>query len=276
MTDLASRKGGNPTATPVRLLVVATAVLLTGLAAFLAYFGKGPGWAATDGIYSGKASIAAPGPAATSPYPASGLNPQATAAIAEPEKKAALLDALGNAALRWTAFSNASDQRVIDLHLETAFAPEALVSSKQLSESFQKIERLQDLQRRSEETRNAYFAELESAIRSSGLSQSTVETQLALFKTSREQSLKLHDELQGLENLTAKSAIAILNFAQRELGKTAVGAGELVFQSPSQAQEYQRLMADLVRNSTAQNTASVRISELQQKQKSALEAGLRR
>ncbi len=277
MTSSYLRKKDKPTSALGRRLVAASAVLVTGAALYMSYTGTVPGWSAKDGRFSGQTSVSAQNAQlAASPYPSINLKSQAAIATGEQQKKVALLDALGNASVRFNAFSKATDQRIIDLHLENAFLPEALVSSTKLSESFQNISRLQDLQRRSLETKNAYLAELESAIRSSGLNPSTLDQQLALFKTSREESVKLDAELLKLENKTTQAAIAILNLAQRELGKAAVNAGGLVFQNPSLGEEYQRLMGELVSASTEQNKASVRLSELQQKRKIALEKGLQR
>ena len=277
MTGPCLREKDKRTSALGKRLVAGTVVLVTGSALFMAYTGTVPGWAAKDGIFSDHASVASQNPQlAASPYPSVNLNSQASIPIGEPQKIAALLDALGNASMRFNAFSKAIDQRISDLHLETAFLPEALVSSANLSESFQNISRLQDLQRRSADTKNAYLAEVESAIRSSGLNQSALDEQLAFFMTAREKSVKLDAELQKLENKTSQAAMAILNQAQRELGKTAADTGRLVFQNPSQGEEYQRLMGELVSASTEQNKASVRISELQQKRKSTLEKGLQR
>ncbi len=256
-----------------RMMLASAAVLTTCAAAFLVYSDRGLGWG-RESLPAGETRNATLSSPASSPY-AAARQAQPALPIAEPEKKAALLASLGNATLRFNVFSGVVDQKISDLHLESAFSPDALVSSAKLSESFQKITGLQELQRQSAEAKNAYFSDVESTIKSSGLSASTIDAQMTVFKTSREESIRLDDELRGLESQTTKSAVAILNFAQRELGTSSLQDGQVVFRNPAQ-EEYQRLMGDLVRSSTAQNKASVRISELQQKHKNMLDSGFRR
>lgn len=193
------------------------------------------------------------------------------AAAAERQKKAALLEALANATQRFTEFSNATGQSIVDLHLETAFAPEALSSEPRLAESLQKISRLQDLQQFSAETKAEYFASVRATIKNSGLSAPAIDQQMADFERSLLVTDKMEQEIQSLESRTQKAAVAVLELARAELGKSTLIRGQLVFQNPEKNQQLQQLMGELIKSSTDQNKASVRISELQQKQKYALD-----
>lgn len=190
------------------------------------------------------------------------------------QKRADLREALADASQRFSVFSNVTGQSILDLHLETAFAPEALSSAPLLSESFQKISRLQALQRSAAQTKAAYFAEVQTMIKSSGLGAPAIDQQMADFGRSQLAADKLEQELQGLESQTTSAAIAILEFARAALGQTRLVDGQLVFQSTEKGQKMQRLMGELIRSSGDQNKASVRISELQQKQKYALDSAL--
>lgn len=196
------------------------------------------------------------------------------AAAAKRQKKAALLEALGNAAQRFTEFSNATSQGIIDLHFETAFRPEAISSEPGLAESLQKISRLQELQQISAKTKAEYFASVRATIKGSGLSASAIDQQMADFERSQLVTDKMEQEIQSLESRTNKAAVAVLEFARAELGKSTLVRGQLVFQNPEKNRQLQQLMAELMKSSTDQNKASVRISELQQKQKYALDRAL--
>ena len=190
------------------------------------------------------------------------------------QQRAALREALANASQRFSTFSNVTGQSILDLHLETAFSPEALSSAPLLSESFQKISRLQALQRTAAQTKAAYFAEVQTTIKGSGLGAPVIDQQMANFERGQLATDKLEQELQGLESQTTSAAVAILEFARAALGQTRLIDGQLVFESTEKGQKMQQLMGELIRSSGDQNKASVRISELQQKQKYALDSAL--
>ena len=250
-------------------LVAASLVLCTALV--LLYWGIGLGGTNEDGALETARTSARLGGLPNPPISAlaTGLPPDAAAA--ERYRQAALLEALTNASKRYIEFSNATSRGIIDLHLETAFSAQALSSLQTLTESFQKISRLQSLQQVAAQSKADYVTEVQTAIKNSGLGAPATDQKIADLELGLLATVQLEREIQGLENQTTRAAVAILEFARAELGKSTLVGGQLVFQSPEKNQQLQLLMAELVRSSREQNKASVRFSELQQKQKYALD-----
>ena len=243
----------------------------------LLYFGMGTGGTGLNGALDAEKNSAlsrehlvrAPDAALTMGRP--------TDAMADArQKRAALREALATASQRFSVFSNVTGQSILDLHLETAFAPEALSSAPLLAESFQKITRLQALQRSAAQTKADYFTEVKASIKGSGLDATAIDQQMADLERGLLTTDKLEQQLQGLESQTTTAAVAILEFARAELSQSKLVNGQLVFENAEKTRQMQRLMGELVRSSSDQNKASVRISELQQKQKQALESALAR
>ena len=253
-------------AKPVALSLALCAVLV------LLYWGIGLGGSNKDGaLYPEKTPALIGTPSADTPGRASTAGAPMDAAALERQKRAALLEALGNATQRLIEFSAATEKSMMGLNLETAFTPDALSSEPRLAESFQKIGRLQELQRFAAKTKADYFASVRNTIKNSGLGAQAIDKQMADFDRSLLVTEKMEQEIQSLESQTSKAAVALLEFARAELGKSTPASGQLVFQIPEKNQQFQQLMGDLVKSSSDQNRASVRISELQQKQKYALD-----
>lgn len=179
------------------------------------------------------------------------------------EKQVAFMKGVQVRATKWATEAGALERKFAAIDLSDVLKPENLTSGPAIAASRQKVRQVQALINERNTALRRYLADSAEYFRTVDIDEPSRREATSSFEPGRDNSLKAHNELGSAQFASLQSILEILDFAEKNLGRTSVQDDQIMFQTQPQLDQYQSIFASIQRAEAQEEAVSKKIGELQ-------------
>lgn len=195
---------------------------------------------------------------------------QKVAATSDADKAVAVLNAMKVRAKQFAEESGVIDRKFNAVDLSTVLVAQNIVSKAGIDASRKKLSAYKAAIADRDAMLKKHFVLSEQIIRNSGMSEREVNDGLAGLNSSKGPISQNYADLTRTQLASVNATEAVLNFAQKSLGRITVQDGQPMFQTQPELDEYRRLIQVLTDSAAAEDVVTQRVQAQMQKSKQAM------
>jgi hypothetical protein len=166
-------------------------------------------------------------------------------------------------ATRLATDSAALERKFAAIDLSDVLTPEGLTSRSAIATSRQKINQLQALISERNAALQRYMADSAKYFQTVDVDETTRRDALSSFNAGKGNTVKTYDELGSAQLASLHSIEEILDFAERNLGRTSVQNNQIMFQTQTQLDEYRAIFAKFQQAAAREESVTKQTAEVQ-------------
>lgn len=194
----------------------------------------------------------------------------AVAGGSEADRVVAFLGLMKGRAKKMAEDFAALDRKFTANDLGASLMAENMVKREGIQASRKKIETFKSLINQRNTILTQHFVGTEEIIRNAGLSEREKNDAIAGMNSGKGSTLKNYEELGNAQLGSLKIVDELLNFAERNLGRTSLKDGQMMFQAQPELDEYRGLIQALTESSAKENVVTQKVTAQVQQQKQNL------
>lgn len=134
------------------------------------------------------------------------------------------------------------DRQIAALDMESILAAHRLVSAQGIAESRRTIQQYRRLTSGRYAVLQRYMDSMPAFFKNADISEANKQAALASFEAGKAKTMKAFGNLASAQEGSARTVMAVIDFAEENLGQTAAQNGQILFRTQPQLDRYRQLM----------------------------------
>ncbi|QOJ23602.1 MAG: hypothetical protein HRU78_08030 [Gammaproteobacteria bacterium] len=171
---------------------------------------------------------------------------------------------------KWGNDMKAIEQKFAAIDLSSVLKPENITSNSSITASRQKIRNVEAIINERQIALQRYLKDCAEYFRTVDIDESTRRETIRSFEAGIVHTLNAYDELRTTQLESLKSVVEMLDFAEKNLGRTSVKSGQITFETQTQWDQYLSILANIQQGAQREEAVNIKMIELQKTSRNSI------